>query len=289
MLIKLFKELFSRQNRVRENCLSVKDDLALRTHANEYDKSQESIAEEKKEINEPNLTKIGNIDSICPYCFAALTKKPSRKSKCPHCGQYIYVRTRPIDRQRVLVTLNQASEIEAQWCNFHRSYIYDHIDPKQIEIERDAYFKKKGIMLSDIDVKWSILNRELLEHAKNGDWGLFRNTRLSMGSVLEYDNKIKEALQTYLEVCYIDINGPRNLGGCHDPELLKKFLPFSAEEAFLAPAVVTKILELLAILHFDYENVKTVFMEVAGKLYVNLKLPVSPVQGWNQFEKYIIH
>ncbi len=29
----------------------------------------------------------------CPYCQRKLEKKPTRKSKCPHCGEAIYVRS----------------------------------------------------------------------------------------------------------------------------------------------------------------------------------------------------
>jgi hypothetical protein len=283
MLTKLFKEFFSRQNKFDEN-RPVKDDLASKTHANEHEESQGSIAEGKKEISRP-LTNIGNINSVCPHCTSVLTKKLSRKSKCPHCSQYIYVRTRPIDGQRVLLTHSQVSEIEAPWSNFHRSHIYDNINHREIEIERNQLFKRKGVMLSDTDAKWSILSRQLLQHASNADWGLYRNTRLSMGSVLEHDSKIKPALHIYLEVCYIDINGPRNLGGLRDPQLLKEFPPFSFEESFLAPALVTKIVELSTMLHLNNQEIRTIFLEAAQKLFSNLKLPVAPTQAWKQLEK----
>jgi hypothetical protein len=61
------------------------------------------------------LKEIGFVDAICPYCSSALEKKPSRKKKCPDCGNFIYVRTRPIDRERVLVTEEQTAEIDRQW------------------------------------------------------------------------------------------------------------------------------------------------------------------------------
>jgi len=286
MPIKLFRKLFFAHNKADDNGLSIEKDSVLLNHTIKYGESPKSISEEKQESSKTNLTEIGNIDSICPYCSVGITKKPLRKSKCKNCGQYIYVRTRPIDRQRVLVTLNQASEIDVQWTNSPRSYIYDHIEPKEIEIAKNEYFKKKGVELSDTDAKWYFLNRKLLEHSKNADWGLYRNTRLSMGSVLEHDHRnIEKALHTYLEVCYIDINGPRNLGGLSDPELLEKFPPFSSEESFLAPSVVTKISELSGMLHLKYNDIKTIFMEVSGTLFRNLKLPITPIQAWEQFEK----
>jgi hypothetical protein len=61
------------------------------------------------------LKEIGLVDAICPYCSFALEKKPGRKKKCPDCGSFIYVRTRPIDRERVLVTEAQIAEIDRQW------------------------------------------------------------------------------------------------------------------------------------------------------------------------------
>lgn len=60
------------------------------------------------------LHPIGNVDSICPYCNTELKKKPGAKKKCPECGNYIYVRTRPFDGLKVLVTEEMTKEIEIQ-------------------------------------------------------------------------------------------------------------------------------------------------------------------------------
>ncbi len=61
------------------------------------------------------LTAIGNIDAVCPYCDNRLVKKPGRKAKCPHCANFIHVRTRPLDNQKVLVTVKQMEAINEQW------------------------------------------------------------------------------------------------------------------------------------------------------------------------------
>ena len=37
--------------------------------------------------------------SRCPYCQRKLEKRPQRKSKCPHCGEVIYVRGDDLMRQ----------------------------------------------------------------------------------------------------------------------------------------------------------------------------------------------
>lgn len=53
--------------------------------------------------------------SLCPYCSVKLQKIPSRKTKCLKCGNFIYVRTRPNDRQQTLVTEAEARKIDDQW------------------------------------------------------------------------------------------------------------------------------------------------------------------------------
>lgn len=65
------------------------------------------------------LTAIGNIDATCPYCGKPLEKMPGRKKKCPHCGNFIHVRTRPLDNQKVLVTEKQMEAINEQWGIVH--------------------------------------------------------------------------------------------------------------------------------------------------------------------------
>ena len=233
------------------------------------------------------LSAIGSIDPICPYCLKHLVKKPSRKAKCPFCKQFIFVRTRPLDRERVLVTKDQATEIENQWASFQRSYIYDDVDPKEIEEVKANYYSRHGATLSDYDAKWSILNSQLLMHSKNSDWGLYRNTRLSMASVMEHEGKVLDSIHTYLEVCYIDINGPRNCGGIKDTELLEEYPAFSSEEAFLAPAVLTKVKELAAMLQINEGELRHVFLESTTRIFLNLKLPISPDKAWHQFQEGI--
>jgi predicted nucleic acid-binding Zn-ribbon protein len=51
----------------------------------------------------------------CPYCHGALKKIPSKKTKCPQCGNSMFVRTRPRDRVRVVVTDQEAKNIENEW------------------------------------------------------------------------------------------------------------------------------------------------------------------------------
>lgn len=53
----------------------------------------------------------------CPYCGCALKKMPMRKTRCPHCENFIFVRTCPTTNKTFLVKQENIKELEAQWKN----------------------------------------------------------------------------------------------------------------------------------------------------------------------------
>lgn len=230
------------------------------------------------------LTETGRLDDVCPHCGQFLNKRPTRKTACPYCKKFIFVRTRPIDRQSVLVTEEQAKLLQNEWESFPRARISPHLDYQEMEKCRERLSKKFGKSPSDMDGAWAYLNQETMRHAKQRDWGLYRNTRLSMAAILEKDEKPVEALKYYLEVCYLDLNGSQNTGGIGDPELRASLnvRDFTIEDAFLAPAIIDKILEIILGLKFDENQVCQEFMKVSERNSANLKLPVSPETAWEK-------
>lgn len=72
-----------------------------------YDKEHE----ERQEI----ISQIGVETANCPYCGISLSKFPYRKTRCKNCGNFMYVRTRPIDNKRILVREDNIEELESQW------------------------------------------------------------------------------------------------------------------------------------------------------------------------------
>lgn len=69
-------------------------------------------------MERPIFSEIGRADNVCPHCSVTLAKLPSRKTKCTSCGAFILVRTRPLDRKRVLVTEEEALRLETEWAAF---------------------------------------------------------------------------------------------------------------------------------------------------------------------------
>jgi len=98
----------------------------------------------------------------CSYCHKALSKIPGSKTKCPHCGEFMFVRTRPKDNVRVAVTKEEADKIDEEWTivtGTHDIFI----------AEKEAFTNEKEILKkrfggkepSDNDVKWGLLNKQL--------------------------------------------------------------------------------------------------------------------------------
>lgn len=228
------------------------------------------------------LLQIGTLNSTCPYCTTALNKKPDKKTKCLACGNYIFVRTRPTDRERVLVTESQAEQIKAQWALVNG--VYDqHLAEKQTYDEHREELKNHfGIMPSDNDVKWSILNRQSIENAQSGKWGLYRNTKFEMAEILRKEKRHEHALSAFLEVCYLDINGPQNSAAT----LIGRpaFLP---SDRFLAPGVIDRVVRLIGNLDLDVEQTWLLFQEISNINHQALRLPVSPQEAWGLLKPQI--
>src|SRR5690606_13242078 len=102
----------------------------------------------------PGLVKIGTTDALCPYCSVALAKFPGRKTKCKSCEQYIYVRTRPLDSQRILVKEDELPIVEEQWAI--KNDTWDDLQENRAELQeiRNELRKKFGREPANNDVLW---------------------------------------------------------------------------------------------------------------------------------------
>ena len=217
------------------------------------------------------LTPIGRTDSSCPYCGATLAKRPSRKAKCPHCSTFVYVRTRPLDRQRVLLTESDLPTLEAQWA----------------QINLDSVLSRFDELGLTPDQQWARCNRDLLEHAKKADWGLYRNTRLHMATLLHREGRSREALVTYLEVSYLDLNGPQNMGGVTDHDIIRDFPPFSKADSMLASAVLEWTRQVAADMGLEPGEIERLFMDMGNRVHSKLRLPVATEDAWRDIKSEV--
>jgi uncharacterized Zn finger protein (UPF0148 family) len=230
---------------------------------------------------------VGNIDAVCPYCNQALEKKPGRKKTCPHCGQFIYVRTRPSDEQQVLVTEPQAEQIEEQWSIVNGTHDAYLADKKRFTKEKAKLAKRFGREPSDNDVRWSQLNQQLIENARQRNWGLFRNAKFEMAEILRKEDRSTTALGFYLEVCYLDLNGPNNTGEITGRELLREYPPWNPKgpTAELAPGVLERAARIIQKTDLATVTVEEIYRKRASILHTSLRLPLSPASAWLQIRE----
>ncbi len=238
----------------------------------------------RRAFSRPKLELIGNVEPVCPYCNQQLPRRPGKKCKCPHCGSFIYVRTRPSDRKQVLVTEEQAGRIEEQWSivnGTHREFL---AAKRRREAERVIVRRALGREPTEADVTWGLLNKRLVAHAQDEDWASYSSAKLEMGELLQKEGKLEKALQAYLEVCYLDLNGPSNVSAYRrDRELLRKYPAFDPRgQGFLAPEVLRRIGRIMRKLERDAAVLQETFEQAAGRLERPLRLPLAVPQAWKK-------
>lgn len=147
--------------------------------------------------------------AACPYCGVELKKVPGAATKCPSCHLTMYVRTDQKTRVRRVVTNTEADLIDDR----NEAYALGDLARflRRVERKTAELRKKFGQEPAYSDVRWGLLNEDLLTHAGNRNFGLYRNTRWKMMQMLSMSGKTKQALDTALEVFYMDSCNPNNL------------------------------------------------------------------------------
>jgi DNA-directed RNA polymerase subunit RPC12/RpoP len=131
----------------------------------------------------------------CPYCHSTLKKVPARKTKCPRCGKLIFVKTRPKDRARVVVTEEQAKKIEDEWSATGIANEPFIGGEEEFNKEKDLLrvrFKGKEPSISDI--KWGLLNKRASEAMKKSDFSALSGIYFQMAL-----QKHEEGKDCYIE------------------------------------------------------------------------------------------
>lgn len=184
----------------------------------------------------PDLRPLGQEEAICPSCGAELERFPLRKVACPHCGEAIYSRTRPIDRKKVLVNATEAAELEEQYAILNGSHEQFLQRKEEREAIRQRLADEFGQPPSEADVQWAVHKEDALRFARARQWGLFRNTRFEMGEMRRKEGDGMAALALFLEVCALDLTGAGNA-----PSLPADFAVDGVDLSHLVPKVETKL------------------------------------------------
>lgn len=217
----------------------------------------------------------------CPHCKETLKKKPSRKTKCPHCGEFMYVRTKPKSNTQVVVSKEDSEKIDEEWSIINGTYTEFITEKKEFAKEKENLKERfSGKEPSDDDVRWSILNKRILEIFKDTSiyskvssrdiedvekWEIvrkiaeYRSIKIKMAEILRRKGKLKQSLSIYLEICYLDLTGV-------DPSL--------------PSGIADRMCKLIKKLDISKKEVKNLFIEIFSDLQ-----PDSGVEKiWNKIE-----
>ena len=133
------------------------------------------------------------IDFKCPYCKSTLSKRPERKTKCKNCGNFIFVKTDPDTRERLIVTEQEARKIEDRWQKIQYiprllGNLKDYGITEQDFLERKKiFYEKNKFEAHDNDIAWSIYNELITKNID--DFSKLKMLYYDMALLLFYENK----------------------------------------------------------------------------------------------------
>jgi len=144
----------------------------------------------------------------CPNCQGVLKKVPGAKTKCPLCAEFMFVRTNPHTRERVVVTEAQAEEIDDEIAKLNGTYDIRLAEKMRKEkVKEDLTKSFKGKEPSKQDIEWRILNQDSMSYAKSKDWTSYMIAKNEMAEIQLKSNLPKDALRTFLDVAAMAVNG----------------------------------------------------------------------------------
>ena len=127
------------------------------------------------------------------------------------------------------------------------------------------------------DPAWRRLEQKRSDYAAAREWARYRNVTLRMAQLRGRQGRLEEALETYLELCYIDLNGAQNPGAAWGMPL-RDFDP--ARSFGLGPFIVKRVQGMARDLGYDEARMAVEFLATASVLHRSLSLPVTPEDAW---------
>jgi len=235
----------------------------------------------------PEYVYVPPIDSRvpeCPNCKGALKKAPGSKTKCPLCGLYMFVRTNPHTRERVVVTEAQAEEIDDEIARLNGTWEIRLAEKKRKEkIKADLTKSFKGKEPSKQDIEWRMLNQDSMTYAKSRDWSSYMITKSEMAERQLKANLPKDALRTFLDVAALAVNGAEDVSSAigMDAQLRREldiveFRP--GNPITLTYIRVEGILKAAEALGLDIEGVLDEFVAICESPRLS-KLPLSSAEA----------
>jgi hypothetical protein len=130
-----------------------------------------------------------------------------------------------------------------------------------------------------------------LDGIKEGNFARFRNARLGIALLLEEEaekdgEKLRKALATHLEVCYIDLNGPQ-YSTTRERERSNE-APFEPHQSLLTSGIVDVTNAYIERLGLTRAETGALFHKHNSRHLSGLTMPLSIDEGWNQLAPHLV-
>ncbi len=221
--------------------------------------------------------------TVCPYCRAFVEKPPDYRGICQRCGQTYYVRTRPGESWTSLLTARQVAAVEE-----------NRATQPQLAARQEAHEEERSSRFnwfwtySTAEGQWRTLKRSATLHARDGNWLLYRNARYGMAELRRKQGRLREALDLYLEVWYLDLNGPHDCWGVVAARRVYETVPFSPDQGLTTPAVSRWVNRVSVRLDLERAQLERLFLDIALRAYRTLNLPLTPQEAWRTVATEIV-
>ena len=222
-------------------------------------------------------------EAKCPNCQGTLKKVPGSKTKCPLCGEFMFVRTDPHTRTRVVVTEAGAEHIDDETAKLNGTW-EDRLKEKQKVAKAKAELTKKfgGVEPSKEDLEWSLAIKDSIEYAKKHWWSSYALNQNKKAGMLLKRGKTKLALELFLQVAYLEHNGVQESeSDAASRKMMAEigFKEFDPDNANLPPYSISDIRALFKELDLNIDTVESLFIAEMKKVKIG-KLPISPEESW---------
>jgi len=152
--------------------------------------------------------------AACPNCGGILKKVPGAKTKCPNCHEYMFVRTDPRTNSRLVVTFDQAEEIDDEWAKLNGTWPERKAERERVAATRERLAKKWNLpTVSDRDVRWAMLSEDVVAALRDHKWAAYQKAVFDMALELHDTKKPEQALPLFILAAYFYINNPNDALG----------------------------------------------------------------------------
>lgn len=221
---------------------------------------------------------------VCPSCRAQISGTPRNGDLCPKCGSRYYLRHKPNTPTVYLLSAAQAAAFDADTPRpappaarpAAHTHLLGHRSAPEVDKRRFNWVWIHGTA----EGQWRAAKRSLTLHARDGNWVLYRNARFDMAEVRRKQDRLREALDLYLEVWYLDLNGPHDCWGVSGVRRLYEDAPFQPADGLTTPLVARWVIRIAERLFMDQPQVERAFGDIATRLYQALSLPLTPGEAW---------